>query len=423
VTPNGPRIGIVLSGWAPAMTLMSGVMLGLLDKGIRIDVISTSGIGGLIGLLYLAPKGKSPEQALEELPNLFVSDLLYRFVPFNFKVFYKNSPFAQLAYELREHLPKIPVDPLSSSPVARFINDGMELAATALTPPSMESYRNALLSQTSMLEELVDFDKLHRPADTPGRFYLNAFDLSGQAQRIFRNRSADNQIVANQGVGSEPVAADALRAAQAMFLLFPPERARGRLFTTGATHDPTGLQAIWLHERNSLDMVIALDPLGPAIWRHPVNIHDAFQLMLLNPVVSLQVLTLALYAETEKRVNPPVGPNGQLKLPRLYRIPFDRPPCQILPEYYPQMLEWTHANAVTLQHVGRCAGRQVADALPQRDDPAFQTLYRYAERLEQRSTQFLRFFSTHLFKPLGSEFARTQREKYAPERSSREEPS
>jgi predicted acylesterase/phospholipase RssA len=411
---NGPRIGIVLSGWAPAMTLMSGVMLGLLDKNVHIEVVSTSGIGGLVGLLYLAPKGKLAKQALEELPNLFVSDLLYRFVPFNFKVFYKNSPFAQLAYELREHLPKIPVHPLSSSPVARFINDGLELAATALTPPSMESYRNALLSQTSMLEELVDFDKLHNLAE---HFYLNAFDLSGQAQRIFRNRSADNQIAANQGVGGEPVAADALRAAQAMFLLFPPERARGRLFTTGATHDPTGLQAIWLHERDKLDMVIALDPLGPAIWRHPVNIHDAFQLMLLNPIVSLQVLTLALYAETEKRVNPPVGPNGELKLPRLYRIPFDRPPCQILPEYYPQMLEWTHANAVTLQHVGRCAGRQFADALPQRDDPAFQARYHYAERLERRSMQFLRFFDTHLFKP-----DRTQREKYVSERS-REEPS
>lgn len=409
MTPNLPRIGIVLSGWAPAMTLMSGVMLGFLKEGIPIDVVSTSGIGGLIGLLYLAPKGKTPTEALQELPNLFVSDILHRFVPFNFKVFYKNSPFAQLAYELREHLPKIPVDPGSSSPVARFINDGMELAATALTPPSLESYRNALLSQTSMLEERVDFDALRDP-NFSRRFYLNAFDISDQAQRIFGNRSGGNQHVA----------ADAFRAAQAMFLLFPPERARGRLFTTGATHDPTGLQAIWLKERK-LDMVIALDPLGPAIWRHPVNIHDAFQLMLLNPIVSLQVLTLALYANTEQSVNPPVGTNGPLKLPRLYRIPFDFPPCQIPPAYYPQMLEWTHANAVTLESVGYCAARQFVAGLL-RADAEFERVYRYAGRLEDRSQQFLRVFHAHLFEP-ASRFASTEREKYGPGRSSGEETS
>jgi hypothetical protein len=337
-------------------------------------------------------------------------------------VFYKNSPFAQLAYELREHLPKIPVDPGSSSPVARFINDGLELAATALTPPSMESYRNALLSQTSMLEELVDFATLHTPAKTPGRFYLNAFDISDQAQRIFRNQSADNQIAATQAaatqtVGSEPVAADAFRAAQAMFLLFPPERVRGRLFTTGATHDPTGLQAIWLHERNNLDMVIALDPLGPAIWRYPVNIHDAFQLMLLNPIVSLQVLTLALYADTEQSVNPPVGTNGPLKLPKLYRIPFNLPPCEIPPAYYPQMLEWTHSNAVTLQQVGYCAAREFATRL-KGGAREFETLYRYARGLEGRSRQFLSFFHAHLFEP-ASRAPSKEREKHGPGRSRR----
>jgi predicted acylesterase/phospholipase RssA len=397
------------------MTLMSGVMRGFIKEEFEFDVVSTSGIGGLIGLLYLAPKGKERDEALAELPNLFVSDLLHAFVPLNFKLFYKNSPFAQLWYEIREQLPKIPVAPGSRSPVARFINDGMELVASALTPPSMESYRNALLSQISMLEERVDFDRLRDPAVVRERFFLNAFDLSEQAQRIFGNRN----------VGNEHIAADAFRAAQAMFLLFPPERVRGRLFTTGATHDPTGLQAIWLNERDNLDMVIALDPLGPAIWRHPVNIHDAFQLMLLNPIVALQVLTLALYADTERSVNPPVGSNAPLKLPRLYRIPFDLQPCEIPPAYYPQMLEWTHANAVTLERVGYCAARQFAGRLV-RDDPEFETLYRYVGHLEDRSLQFLRFFREHLFEPafaFSRRFASSERETHGPGRSSQEEPS
>src|SRR5262249_45183317 len=158
-----------------------------------------------------APKDKTADEALRELPNQFVSDFLYRFVPLNFKTFYKNGPFAQPSYELREKLPKIPVDPAEESPLARFFNDWMELVATAVTPTTLESYRSGLLSQVSMLDDLVDFAKLRRP-NAP-RFYLNAFDLTTRALRIFRNHD---------------VGADTYRAAQAMFLLFPPEHLGGR---------------------------------------------------------------------------------------------------------------------------------------------------------------------------------------------------
>jgi hypothetical protein len=372
------RIGIVLSGWAPAMTLMSGVMRGFIEKGVTFDVVSTSGIGGLIGLLSLAPKDKklgevtAPDDALRELPNLFVSDLLHMFVPLNFKMFYKYGPFAQPAYEFRKRLRRIPVDPASARPGARLVNDWMDLVATALTPTTLETYRNGLMSQVSMIEDLVDFTKL-RAANT--RFYLNAFDLAGKAQRIF-----DNQTVG----------ADVHRAAQAMFLLFPPERVGGRLHTTGATHDPTGLQAIWLKERKNLDVVIALDPVSRAIWRAPRNIHDAFQLMLLNPVVALQALMLALYAAKEFVVNLP--PPAPPMLPRLYRIPFDTGRCTIPPAYYPEMLEWTHDNAVTLESVGRCAAREFADVLILQGPDALDASYRYARKLDDRSAHFLRIF-------------------------------
>jgi hypothetical protein len=76
------------------MTLMSGAMLAFAEQKITFDVISTTGVGGLIGMLYLAPKGKSPEAALRDLPNLFVSDWLYKLVPINFKIFHKYSSVA-----------------------------------------------------------------------------------------------------------------------------------------------------------------------------------------------------------------------------------------------------------------------------------------------------------------------------------------
>ena len=75
---NKRRIGIVLSGYAPAMTLMSGAMLGFMDKGIEFDAISTSGPGALVGLLAIAPNRKSPREALEDLPNLYTGDLFHK---------------------------------------------------------------------------------------------------------------------------------------------------------------------------------------------------------------------------------------------------------------------------------------------------------------------------------------------------------
>src|SRR5262249_47491688 len=64
VMSNGPKIGIVLSGTAPALTLMSGVMLAFDECNVEFEVISTTGVGGLIGMLYLAPKGKTRKDAL-----------------------------------------------------------------------------------------------------------------------------------------------------------------------------------------------------------------------------------------------------------------------------------------------------------------------------------------------------------------------
>ena len=52
-------IALVLGGGAPNLTLMAGAVAALDDAGVKFDVVSTSGAGMLIGLLYAAPKGSS----------------------------------------------------------------------------------------------------------------------------------------------------------------------------------------------------------------------------------------------------------------------------------------------------------------------------------------------------------------------------
>lgn len=354
------RIGLVLSGWAPAMTLMSGAMLGFIEKGIEFEVISTAGVGALIGLLALAPKSGRPADALRALPNLFVSDLLYPLLPINFKVFHKLGPFSAPMAELRDRVPRLPVDPHDSSPIRRLLNDWVDLVFCAATPSTFELKSQGLMNPGPEAGRLVDFDRLPQ---IPGQFYTNAFNLGTKSLQIFDKTSTN---------------ADVYNAAQALPVLFPPQRmANGDLLTTGATHDPTGLQAIWLNHRQDLDMVIMLDPLSPAIWRAPADIHDAFQLMLMNPIVALQVVIAALYARTDRLTEQlRRDRDEEIRLPALYRVPFaiDR-------EYYPTMLKWTHANAVTLEKIGRDAAVGFADAMA--DGAAFEARFRYYNHVEE----------------------------------------
>jgi predicted acylesterase/phospholipase RssA len=56
---------LLLGGGAPTLTLEAGALAALLERDVKFDAISTAGAGMLVGLLYVAPKGTSPRQALE----------------------------------------------------------------------------------------------------------------------------------------------------------------------------------------------------------------------------------------------------------------------------------------------------------------------------------------------------------------------
>jgi hypothetical protein len=337
-------MGIVLSGTAPAMTLMSGAMLAFAERDVEFDVISTTGVGGLIGMLYLAPRGGDRKKALRELKNLYVSDWLYKAVPMNFKVFHKYSALAPTFYRLRKALPRFSIAPEDPSELRRLFNDWMELWATVWTPASYDVVRQAFMSHVPLVQDLVDFDKLKTSTT---RFYLNAFSLASRRLRIFDQAQ---------------MTPDIYNGAQAMFMLFPPVATDHDLLTTGATRDPTGLQTIWTKERANLQGVLALDPLTRCFWRKPTDAYDAFQLMLMNPIIALQQFVFAMYAKTDALVNAPASSSpaagAGIKVPRLFGIP-----VTIAPGDEPRMLKWTHSNAVALEDAGYRAARPVAERL------------------------------------------------------------
>lgn len=383
--PKANGVGIVLSGTAPAMTLMSGAMLAFAERDVEFDVISTTGVGGLIGMMYLAPRGGDRRKALRELPNLFVSDWLYKVVPINFKVFQKYSSLAPAFYRLRKALPQFTIPPEEPAELKRLFNDWLQLWATALTPFSHEFVRETFMSHVPLVQDLVDFDKLKTSTT---KFYLNAFSLASRRLRIFDHTQ---------------LTPDIYNGAQAMFMLLPPVATEHDLLTTGATRDPTGLQAIWIKERDNLKGVLAMDPLTRCFWRKPTDAYDAFQLMLMNPIVALQQFVYGVYAKTDALVNglpanspaaiEPMDP-APVKVPRLFGMP-----VAIVKGDEPTILKWTHANAVALQDAGYRAALPVAERLATHatdTDALVQSLssFRFAAKfltpeVQPRSQQFL----------------------------------
>jgi predicted acylesterase/phospholipase RssA len=70
-------IGLVLGGGAPNLPLMSGALLAPDDAGIDFDVVSTTGAGMLIGLLYAAPKNGDRKGTLRATREMGVHDSIY----------------------------------------------------------------------------------------------------------------------------------------------------------------------------------------------------------------------------------------------------------------------------------------------------------------------------------------------------------
>ena len=65
--------GSAAGGGAPTLTLQSGALAALHEKGVEFAAISTAGAGMLIGLLYAAPKGMSPAEALRRTRSTWAS--------------------------------------------------------------------------------------------------------------------------------------------------------------------------------------------------------------------------------------------------------------------------------------------------------------------------------------------------------------
>jgi predicted acylesterase/phospholipase RssA len=363
------KVGVLLSGGSPNLHLIAGALCAFYEQYVSFDVIGASGAGALPGLLYAVPKGGNPVEALKATVHLNVSDTLYNLLPVNYKVFQKSGPFSQLFWQFGQMLPHFTLPPQERyhDSLKRLYNDWIDLVITTLTPTTLNYFSKSVSTRVDTIHNLVDWDAL---PSYPKEFYLNAFNLDSQNLELFDKST---------------LTPDSFFAALAMPWLYPPVSIQGRTYTEGASHDPSGLEALWQYSNTikDLDTIIALDTVDSALWTVPRSSYDALQTAVMDPLVSLAEYVLGLYAKTENKFNPP-NPRKSPQLPRLYRVQFGYPEWEV-----PNILDWSYANALTLWDIGYKAAMQPAKALynslqhPE-EDANIQELekYRYSSTLQ-----------------------------------------
>lgn len=326
------RTALVLGGGAPNAALMAGALAAFAERNVSFDVVSTSGAGALAGLLWLAPKGAAPAEALRAITTMSVADAIYRWVPVNYKVFNKPGDPANLFREFVARNPFLRVDRAlyEASPLYALFADLQALALASATPSSLGAGSLGLCAPPPFLETIIDFERLKRIAPT---FYMNAYNI-------------DRQII--DDFGKDVITADHVRAALAFPFIYGPFTLGGCRYYEGAVVDCLNFKDL-VERHPRLERIVVLDVLGSdRLIRVPRDLYDSWVLSLVIPLVKTAEDNLEIFELKYKR--------GDLEL---IKLRFDVPEQDL-----PEVLDWSESNARRLFDIGHRAGLHYADTLP-----------------------------------------------------------
>jgi predicted acylesterase/phospholipase RssA len=329
---------LLLGGGAPTLTLQAGALAALHDNEVRFDLVSTAGAGMVVGLLFVAPKGTSPRQALENTREMGVHDAIYDLFPVNFKVFHKPGVLADRYREWLQSLPRVvPGQDLGS----RLMADWMALWTAAFCPSELSAISLGLCDHAPWIDEVVDFGKLKA---FPGEFYMNAYCLDDQRMDIFDKYE---------------ITADHFRACLAFPFIYPPFKLNGRTYIEGSAIDTLCFHGILEYydrrvkkkERlEPLDHVVIFDVLSAKnLIRAPRSLYDAWVQSIIVPLVEIAKDDIALFKYRHKdKWAERWGKDGEeFLLPIEFDIPVD---------HWPHVLDWSYGNLSKLYDIGYQAG-------------------------------------------------------------------
>jgi predicted acylesterase/phospholipase RssA len=336
---------LLLGGGAPTLTLQSGALAALDEKGVEFAAISTAGAGMVIGLLYAAPKGMERQEALRNTVNMGVSDDIYNLFPVNYKVFFKPGQMAELYRSFLQMLPQMTV---GTTAAERLFGDWMALMFNTFSPSDLGPHSLGLCAAAPWIEHVVDFDKLKA---FPAEFYINAYNVSDHQMAIF---------------SKDQITPDHFRAALAFPFIYPPYKLNGKYYIEGSAIDTLCFKGLLNYrQRMQVEAVSrsaggrprpALTPLkhlvvfdvlsSDRIIREPKTLYEAWIQSIMIPLVEIAKDDIELF-DLKYRKSWNV---------ELLRIKFDVPD-----DHWPYALDWSYSNLKTLYDVGYDAGRKFYD--------------------------------------------------------------
>jgi NTE family protein len=337
---------LLLGGGAPTLTLQSGALAALDERGVEFAAISTAGAGMVIGLLYAAPRGMDRQEALRNTVDMGVADEIYSLFPVNYKVFFKPGQLAEL---YRRFLQMLPPMPAPTTAAERLFGDWMALVCNTFSPSDLGPSSLGLCAAAPWIDHVVDFDKLRA---YPGEFYINAYNVTDHEMTIF---------------SKDQITPDHFRAALAFPFIYPPYKLNGKYYIEGSAIDTLCFKGLLNYrQRTRIEAVsrskgggrsrAALAPLktlvvfdvlsSDRIIRAPKTLYEAWVQSIMIPLVEIAKDDVELF-DLKYRKSWNV---------ELLRIKFDIPD-----DHWPYALDWSYRNLKTLYDVGYDAGLKFYD--------------------------------------------------------------
>lgn len=289
-------VGLVLGGGAPNLPLMSGALLALEEAGVEFEVISTTGAGMLAGLLYASPRKlagettikEARERALRATSYMGIDDLLYLFMPINFKVFQKPGPVAEAMAPHFNRLFSAPRDTAQQ----RLMADWMALVSATWMPSNLSLWSKGLCQPPSWIEDLVDFKDLV-PNLGSTRFRMGAYSIEDGADITFHR---------------DEITIDHCKAALAMPFIYEPYKLKNKqtgeekTYLEGSAFAPLSLDPQDVMVEHDIDTIIFFDILGHRrLNDEPRDLIDAWVQSIIAPLTRLAENNLAAFKEKRAR--------------------------------------------------------------------------------------------------------------------------
>lgn len=320
-------VGLVLGGGAPNLPLMSGALLALDEAGVEFDVVSTTGAGMLIGLMYAAPRHGTREETLKATREMGVHDSIYNAFPVNFKIFHKAGPMAEAYTKFhQEWLSKIP----RRTSQERLISDLTQFWMASFCPGDMSPEQNGLCQPPPWIDLAVDFDKL---SAFEGDFLMSAYCIEDEKEVSFFN---------------DEITSDHFKAALAMPLIYAPYKMDDKTYLEGSAFNTLAFNPGGVMSKNLIDTVVYFDILGQRkLITEPKTIYDAWVHSIINPLTRIAEMDTKAYEDGDAKLD---GVD-------VLRMPFRN---NISDEQWPRVLEWSYSNMSELFDIGYKTGQEFA---------------------------------------------------------------